>query len=78
MEKARTEGAELEYEVSGTGDPVIFIHGAFIADTFRPLLAEPSLAGRYQLIVYHRRGYAGSSRASEPVSGARQAADGRA
>jgi pimeloyl-ACP methyl ester carboxylesterase len=78
LERARTEGAELEYEVSGTGDPVIFIHGAFIADTFRPLLAEPSLAGRYRLILYHRRGYAGSSCPSEPVSVARQAADCRA
>ncbi|MGH7605776.1 MAG: alpha/beta fold hydrolase [Gemmatimonadales bacterium] len=49
-----------------------------IADTFRPLLREPSLAGRYRLILYHRRGYAGSSRASGPVSVARQAADCRA
>jgi pimeloyl-ACP methyl ester carboxylesterase len=56
---------------------VVFIHGAFIADTFRPLLAEPSLARHYQLILYHRRGYAGSSRASEPVSVALQAADCR-
>ena len=78
MERARTEGAELEYEVSGTGEPVVFIHGAFIADIFRPLLAEPSLVGRYQLILYHRRGYAGSSHPSEPVSVARQAADCRA
>jgi pimeloyl-ACP methyl ester carboxylesterase len=75
LERARTDGVELEYEVSGTGEPVVFIHGAFIADTFRPLLAEPSLAGHYRLILYHRRGYAGSSRASEPVSVARQAAD---
>ena len=78
MERARTDGAELEYEVSGRGEPAVFIHGAFIADTFRPLLAEPSLASRYQLILYHRRGYAGSSHPSEPVSVARQAADCRA
>ncbi len=78
MEWASLDEAELEYEVSGTGEPVVFIHGAFIADTFRPLLAEPSLAGHYRLILYHRRGYAGSSRASGPVSVARQAADCRA
>ena len=78
METARTDGAELEYEVSGRGVPVVFIHGAFIADAFRPLLAEPSLAGHYRLILYHRRGYADSSRASEPVSVARQSADCRA
>jgi len=78
LETARTDGAELEYEVSGRGEPAVFIHGAFIADTFRPLLAEPSLAGRYRLILYHRRGYAGSSHASDLVSIALQAADCRA
>ena len=78
MEKASLDGAELEYEVSGTREPVVFIHGAFIADAFRPLLSEPSLAGHHRLILYHRRGYAGSSRASGPLSVARQAADCRA
>jgi pimeloyl-ACP methyl ester carboxylesterase len=61
MEKVRIDGAELEYEVVGTGEPVIFIHGAFIADAFRPLLSEHDLTDRYRLILYHRRGYAGSS-----------------
>ena len=75
MERASLDGAELEYEVSGTGESVVFIHGAFIADTFRPLLAEPSLADRYRLILYHRRGYAGSSRTSESSSIVQQAAD---
>jgi pimeloyl-ACP methyl ester carboxylesterase len=78
LERARSNGAELEYEVSGTGEPVVFIHGAFIADTFRLLLAEPSLAGRYRLILYHRRGYAGSNHTSGPSSVAQQAADCRA
>jgi pimeloyl-ACP methyl ester carboxylesterase len=78
LESARTDGAGLEYEVSGRGEPAVFIHGAFIADTFRPLLSEPSLADHYRLILYHRRGYAGSSRASEPVSVAQQAVDCRA
>ena len=78
LERARTDGAELEYEVSGAGEPVVFIHGALTADIFRPLLTEPSLAGPYRLILYHRRGYAGSSRASGPVSIAQQAADCRA
>ena len=73
MERVSLDGAELDYQVSGTGESVVFIHGAFIADTFRPLLVEPSLAGHYRLILYHRRGYAGSSRASGPVSVAQQA-----
>jgi pimeloyl-ACP methyl ester carboxylesterase len=78
LDNASLDGAELEYEVSGRGEPVVFIHGAFIAGTFRPLLTEPSLTGHYRLILYHRRGYAGSSRASGPVSVAQQAADCRA
>ena len=78
LERVSLDGAELDYQVSGTGESVVFIHGAFIADTFRPLLVEPTLAGHYRLILYHRRGYAGSSLASEPISVARQAADCRA
>ena len=78
MNRTSLDGADLEYEVSGTGEPVVFIHGAFIADTFRPLLVEPNLVGRYRLILYHRRGYVGSSRASGPVSVDKKAADCRA
>jgi pimeloyl-ACP methyl ester carboxylesterase len=77
MERARIDGTELEYEVAGTGEPVVFIHGSLIADAFRPLLSEPVLADRYRLILYHRRGYLGSSRTPGPDNVARQAADCR-
>ena len=78
MERADVTDTTLEYAVTGTGEPVMCIHGAFIADTFQPLLAEPSLSRRYQLITYHRRGYGGSSRAPGLTSIAQQAADCRA
>jgi pimeloyl-ACP methyl ester carboxylesterase len=78
MERAEVDGITLEYQISGTGDPVVLTHGAFIADTFRPLRSEPSISGRYQLISYHRRGYGGSSRTPGPISAERQAADCRA
>ncbi|MBI2911248.1 MAG: alpha/beta hydrolase, partial [Chloroflexi bacterium] len=78
MEQAALGGVTLEYEVSGTGEPVVLIHGALIADTFRSLLAEPSMAGRCPLITYHRRGYAGSSHTAGPVSVGQQASDCRA
>ena len=71
------DGIALEYEESGAGEPVVCIHGAFVADAFRPLLAERSLASRYRLIAYHRRGYAGSSGAEGTVSLAQQAEDCR-
>ena len=78
IERAIVDGITLEYEISGTGEPVVLIHGALLADTFRPLLAEPGLAGRYQLITYHRRGYVGSTRTPGPASVARQVTDCRA
>jgi pimeloyl-ACP methyl ester carboxylesterase len=78
MERADIEGMVLEYEVAGEGEPVICIHGALIADTFRPLLVERSLSERYRLISYHRRGYAGSSRNPDRTSIGQQAADCRA
>jgi pimeloyl-ACP methyl ester carboxylesterase len=78
MRLAAVDGVTLAYEVRGKGEPVIFIHGALIADTFRLLLAEPALADRYQLIVYHRRGYAGSTHPAEPISVSQHAADCRA
>lgn len=70
-------GTELEYSVSGRGDPVLLIHGSILADAFAPLVAEPRLR-KYRLIRYHRRGFAGSARAKGAVSIADQAADARA
>jgi pimeloyl-ACP methyl ester carboxylesterase len=64
MDNAKVNGVELEYEVVGSGDPMLFIHGALIGDAFRPLLAEPALE-RFQRIRYHRRGVGGSTRPPE-------------
>jgi pimeloyl-ACP methyl ester carboxylesterase len=77
MQQANIDGIDLEYEAVGAGEPVMLIHGSFIADTFTTLVEEPSLQG-YKLIIYHRRGYVGSSRATRTLSIADQAADCRA
>jgi pimeloyl-ACP methyl ester carboxylesterase len=69
---------ELEYEVAGVGEPVVFIPASLLADGFQPLLAEPPLAGHYRLIRYHRRSIAGGTPAQEPVSVADQAGDAAA
>jgi pimeloyl-ACP methyl ester carboxylesterase len=71
------DGAELHFQETGKGASAVFIHGAFIADAFHPLLHEPSLAGRYSLIAYNRRGYGNSTSASGPISIARHARDCR-
>ena len=78
MERAVLDGITLEYEDSGTGEPIVLIHGAFIADIFRTLTAEPMLSNRYRLITYARRGYAGSGGSPGPTTVAQHAADCRA
>jgi pimeloyl-ACP methyl ester carboxylesterase len=77
MESVKLNGVELEYEVRGSGEPVLLID-MLIADCFVPLLREPSLAGRYQLIRYHKRGWVGSTHTPPPVSIGDHAADAAA
>jgi pimeloyl-ACP methyl ester carboxylesterase len=75
MNRAQIGGQELEFTARGVGEPVVLVHGAHIADAFVPLLGEPALTERYQLIVYHRRGFSGSTHSDAPVSINQQAAD---
>ena len=77
MDRAKVNGVELEYEVRGAGEPVLLID-MLIADCFVPLLPEPALADRYQLIRYHKRGWVGSTHTPPPVSIADHAADAAA
>src|SRR5881628_2633312 len=74
MDRALLEGAELEYEVRGAGEPVVLIHPGHFADWLTPLLDEPRLRDRYRLLWYHRVGCAGSRRTAGPVSLAQHAA----
>ena len=53
-------GIELAYELVGSGPSIVCIHGALMADTFRPLVAESTL-GEFRRITFHRRGYGDSS-----------------
>ena len=69
------DGIELACELVGSGPSIVCIHGALMADAFRPLVAESAL-GEFRRITYHRRGYHDSS--PIPSSGttmAQQAAD---
>lgn len=67
MQIAQLDDVELEYELRGSGEPVLFI-SPVLADGFRPLLEHPSLAGSFQLVHYHRRGWVGSTHTPGPVS----------
>jgi pimeloyl-ACP methyl ester carboxylesterase len=75
MDRAQLDGADLEYQLVGSGEPVLLIPPGPLADGFLPFLSEEALAERYRVIQYHRRGQAGSSQATPPVSYAEQAAD---
>ena len=45
MKTSNVNGAQLEYEVFGSGEPVLLI-SPVLADGFLPLIAEPELAKR--------------------------------
>ena len=66
MRVARVNEIELEYEVKGSGEPILLV-SPVLADGFLPFFSEPSLVGQYQLIGYHKRGWAGSTHTPPPV-----------
>lgn len=78
MNRAVLNDLTLAYEGTGAGGPIVSIHGALIADAFRPLLAESALTSGHRVLVYHRRGYAGSTHAAGVITVAQHAADCRA
>jgi pimeloyl-ACP methyl ester carboxylesterase len=61
MKTAKLNGVELEYQVVGSGEPLLLI-SPVLADGFLPLLSERALADHYRLVVYHKRGWVGSTR----------------
>jgi len=77
VESVEVNGVELEFEVTGSGEPVLLI-SPVLADGFLPLVSEPALADRYQLIRYHKRGWVGSTHTPPPVSISEHAADAAA
>lgn len=62
----------------GEGEPVVVIQTALTADELRPLAQQMAHNGKYRVIHYHRRGYAGSGPVLRPASVAAEAADCRA
>lgn len=60
-------GIDLDVDVGGSGEPVVFIQTALVADEFVPLASQPRLRDEYQTILYHRRGYGNSSPTEVPA-----------
>lgn len=77
MDRIRSDGVELDFEIRGSGEPVLLIHGTSLADAFLPVMNIAELADRYQLVRYHRRGYAGSTQSERIVTIEQHSADAR-
>src|SRR5579859_2010991 len=59
MSTLKVPGAQLYYEVTGSGPLLILIPGASgTGESFRPLARE--LIARYQVVTYDRRGFSRS------------------
>jgi pimeloyl-ACP methyl ester carboxylesterase len=69
-------GTKLEYQLHGTsaGEPVVLIHWGVAAKWAEPLLEQQALTSRYQLLSYHRAGFAGSGPLEGPPTMAAHAA----
>jgi pimeloyl-ACP methyl ester carboxylesterase len=72
MDRAEIDGVELEYELRGSGEPVVLVHWGVCAEWAGPLLEAQALGG-YLRLAYHRAGLAGSSRIAGPISLSRHA-----
>ena len=74
MELLDVGGVELEVFDSGSGEPVVFVHGGGGDECFA-VLQEPALSEDYRLVHYHRRGWGESESTDLPLSIEEQAAD---
>jgi pimeloyl-ACP methyl ester carboxylesterase len=68
MERTVVDGIGLEYELRGSGDPVVLIHWGLCAAWAEPLMDEPGFAEHHLLLSYHRAGFARSDRCKRPPS----------
>ena len=48
MERVQLNGADVEYEVRGSGAPVVFIHGAILSDGFVPVIERSGIAENFR------------------------------
>ena len=74
MQLTEINGVKLDTLDRGSGEPVVFVHGAMGDEAFA-VLEESALTSSYRLIHYHRRGWGRSELPDTPVSISQQAAD---
>lgn len=67
MPLREVNGVRLLVEESGSGDPLVLVHGSW-DDWQAWALVEADLARRYRVVSYERRGHTGSEDSAEPGS----------
>jgi pimeloyl-ACP methyl ester carboxylesterase len=61
MPSIRANGVELYYELSGSGEPLVLVHGSW-GDHHSWDPVAPALAESFQVLAYDRRGHSASER----------------
>ena len=77
MPTVRSDDADIAYEVTGDGDPLLLIMG-FAADSRMWMLQAPAFAQSHRVITFDNRGSGGSSKPPAPYSMEQMADDARA
>jgi 3-oxoadipate enol-lactonase len=67
-QRTTIDGIALDFEVHGSGEPVVFVHHGAGVDWFKPLLEDATLGRRFCLVGYHRPGYEGSGPLDAPLT----------
>ena len=61
MAETEVNGTKLYYELHGSGEPLVLVHGSW-ADATQWGMVVPALAESFQVLVYDRRGHSRSER----------------
>jgi pimeloyl-ACP methyl ester carboxylesterase len=73
---AQLNGTSLAYELIGSGEPLLLVHGSNLATGLSPLAAALQREAPWlSLVRYHRRGYDGTTATDAAPSVGQQAAD---
>ncbi|ERM83319.1 hypothetical protein P872_16705 [Rhodonellum psychrophilum GCM71 = DSM 17998] len=67
--------AQIYYEVYGTGDPILILHGGLLGSTFEMHQFIDSLSQSFQVIAISTRGHGKSELGTQPLSVEQKAGD---
>jgi pimeloyl-ACP methyl ester carboxylesterase len=65
MPETEANGVRLYYEIHGSGEPLVLVHGSWV-DATRWRFVVPGLAESFHVLVYDRRGHSRSERPDAP------------